>query len=387
MSVHQNGARWDLFCRVIDNLGDIGVCWRLARCLKREHGCRIRLWVDDLKTFARIAHSVDPTALRQVVGGIEIGLWDDIEASRLPGDVVVETFGCGLPEQYLQAMIHSESRSVWIQLEYLSAEAWIDDFHGRASPLPQRPLMKYFFFPGFSRRSGGLLRESDLERARDTFVKTPNLRDSWWIRTGLLPPEPNEQRVSLFAYPNTGLPSLLEAWANDMQQRWTVIVPEDVLAIEIEQFLGFRLTHEAPEARVGALHLKRVPFFEQDDYDRLLWACDLNFVRGEDSFVRAQWAQRPFVWHIYPQADAAHQIKLDAFLDRYLSAWPDRAAVAVRAFWHGWNSGDSRLGRLWPDYRQALQSESAFWPLWAETLLAQGDLATELVAFARLRAV
>ena len=24
---------WDLFCRVIDNHGDLGVCWRLARDL------------------------------------------------------------------------------------------------------------------------------------------------------------------------------------------------------------------------------------------------------------------------------------------------------------------------------------------------------------------
>jgi hypothetical protein len=23
---------WDIFCRVIDNFGDIGVCWRLAHC-------------------------------------------------------------------------------------------------------------------------------------------------------------------------------------------------------------------------------------------------------------------------------------------------------------------------------------------------------------------
>ena len=26
---------WDMFCRVIDNYGDIGVCWRLAADLAR----------------------------------------------------------------------------------------------------------------------------------------------------------------------------------------------------------------------------------------------------------------------------------------------------------------------------------------------------------------
>ncbi len=56
---------------------------------------------------------------------------------------------------------------------------------------------------------------------------------------------------------------------------------------------------------------------DQSDYDHLLWCCDFNLVRGEDSFLRAQWAARPFLWHIYPQADAAHLEKLTAFLELY----------------------------------------------------------------------
>ncbi|MBY0444112.1 MAG: elongation factor P maturation arginine rhamnosyltransferase EarP, partial [Burkholderiales bacterium] len=41
-----NTVRWDIFCRVIDNYGDIGVCWRLARQLSFEHGFAVRLMVD-----------------------------------------------------------------------------------------------------------------------------------------------------------------------------------------------------------------------------------------------------------------------------------------------------------------------------------------------------
>ena len=67
----------------------------------------------------------------------------------------------------------------------------------------------------------------------------------------------------------------------------------------------------------GALTVRVLPFVSQPDYDKLLWACDLNFVRGEDSFVRAQWAGKPFIWHIYPQDKNLHHVKLRAFLQRY----------------------------------------------------------------------
>src|SRR5947208_6585773 len=39
-------ARWDLFCRVIDNFGDAGIAWRLARELHDEHGLAVTIWID-----------------------------------------------------------------------------------------------------------------------------------------------------------------------------------------------------------------------------------------------------------------------------------------------------------------------------------------------------
>ena len=55
--------QWDVFCAVVDNYGDIGVCWRLSRQLAAEHGIAVRLWVDDLKPFARLCPAVDVTVL------------------------------------------------------------------------------------------------------------------------------------------------------------------------------------------------------------------------------------------------------------------------------------------------------------------------------------
>ncbi len=43
----------DLVCRVVDNCGGIGVCWRLARNFMQEYGWAVMLWMDDLAGIRR----------------------------------------------------------------------------------------------------------------------------------------------------------------------------------------------------------------------------------------------------------------------------------------------------------------------------------------------
>src|SRR4029453_4749701 len=133
----------------------------------------------------------------------------------------------------------------------------------------------------------------------------------------------------------------------------------------------------------GPLTVTAIPFVDQDAYDRLLWRCDLNFVRGEDSFVRAQWAARPLVWHVYPQADDAHRVKLDEFLARYRVGLDAATFAAIEAFWHPWTEGDG-LGAAaaWPAYRASLPAQAAHVTAWADRMAAKPDLATDLVQFA-----
>jgi uncharacterized repeat protein (TIGR03837 family) len=80
-----------------------------------------------------------------------------------------------------------------------------------------------------------------------------------------------------------------------------------------------------------SIQLISIPFVSQDEYDWVLSQCDFNIVRGEDSFVRAQLAGKPFIWHIYPQADRAHETKLAAFLDLYLEDGSQELKRAVIA--------------------------------------------------------
>ena len=134
--------------------------------------------------------------------------------------------------------------------------------------------------------------------------------------------------------------------------------------------------------RQGNLTVCALPFLSQENYDRLLWSCDLNFVRGEDSFVRAQWAARPFIWHIYAQDETAHHAKLETFLDLYCAGLPPAAAAACRCFWRSWNQvGRHAVGGAWSDHWQQRAALSAHALEWAAQLEEQSDLAAQLVSF------
>jgi len=373
--------RWDIFCKVVDNLGDAGVSWRLARQLVAEHGLAVTLWIDQPAALARIAPGIAADVGVQRACGVTVRRSIDPLPAADPADVIIEAFGCGLPDAYLAAMAARPNPPAWFVLEYLSAEPWIDDSHGLASRHPQLPLERRFWFPGFTPRSAGLLRERDLFRKRDAFRVDASAQAAWWASLGIRDAALAEIRVSLFCYPNDVLPALLDAWA-DGDPEMLCAVPEGTAVGALDAWAGGSVPHAGGAPRIhGRLRVHAIPFVSQDDYDRLLWACDINFVRGEDSVVRAQWAARPFAWHIYPQADAVHLGKLDAFLDRYTATLEPAAARAVRRFMRAWNAGPEAgaIGAAWLDFAAARPQLDRHGVAWAAELAGRPDLATGLV--------
>jgi uncharacterized repeat protein (TIGR03837 family) len=137
---------------------------------------------------------------------------------------------------------------------------------------------------------------------------------------------------------------------------------------------------------LGALTLAVVPFVDPDAFDRRLWACDFAVVRGEDSFVRAQWAAVPFAWHIYPQSEGAHRAKLEAFLARYAQGLARPAADALPAFTRAFNDADAvGVARSWPELADALPALRVHARRWAVELAEYPGLAAQLVVFAQSR--
>ncbi|QSN60509.1 MULTISPECIES: elongation factor P maturation arginine rhamnosyltransferase EarP [unclassified Caballeronia] len=370
----------DIFCAVVDNFGDIGVCWRLARQLRAEHGWRVRLFVDDLAVFHALCPAVDASLARQEAEGVVIEHWrepahagDTIEIA----DVVVEAFACELPHAYIAAMARRERKPVWINLEYLSGEDWVADFHLRPSPHPRYPLDKTFFFPGLGAGTGGVLKERDLDTARTRFDAA-----AWWReRVGIARPDDGSTVVSLFAYENPAVDALLAQW-RDGAAPIVLLVPEGRISGAVARFFGLPKFAAGTSARAGALQAHALGFVEQPRFDDLLWASDINFVRGEDSFVRAQWARKPFVWHIYPQADDAHLPKLDAALAHITRGLSPAAEQSISRFWHAWNgAGTPDWADFWR-HRGEFESRAS---AWADELASVGDLAGNLVSHVTAR--
>jgi uncharacterized repeat protein (TIGR03837 family) len=274
-------------------------------------------------------------------------------------EVLVEAFGCDPEPALIERFAASSGARPWINLEYLSAETSVERLHGLPSPVfsgPGAGLVKSFFYPGFTPATGGLLREPDLQMRHAAFNPT-----DWLAAHGI--EWHGERLVSLFCYEPASLPQLLCHWAQ----------AEHPTLLLVTAGRATRAVRAALPADIGALRIHYLPTLPQTAFDELLWCCDLNFVRGEDSLVRALWAGAPFVWQIYPQDDDAHHQKLDAFLDR-LQAPPSLRAFHVA--WNGIAGGNSAA----PD-AATLADWRAIVGAARERLRLQPDLLTQLRLF------
>jgi len=361
---------------VIDNYGDIGVCWRLARQLAQPpFSAAVRLWVDDLVRCHALVPAIRPDAAQQRHDGVEIRRWNVHAAcpSVVPSQVVIEAFGCDPPADFVHAMT---PETIWINLEYLSAESWVEGCHGLPSPQP-RGLLKWFFFPSFTAKTSGLLREPDVLARRDAWQADPRAR--WALLRALRLPdaalqtlqrqEDGARQILLFCYPHAPVAALLQGLLAHGAPAVVLACPGTVDA------------SCKALVRDSRVHVCDIPFVAQTTFDALLWGSDLNCVRGEDSLVRALWAGRPLLWHLYPQAEHAHLDKLHAWLAR--APYPESVAALIR----DWNAdATGNAARIAQRLAHHLSPAAyASWQTaaqqWMQALARHADLASALVAF------
>lgn len=359
---------WDIFCKVIDNFGDIGVCWRLAAELA-SRGHQVRLWVDDASALRWMAPSA--------CDGVRVLPWADVPdlaAAGLqehPCDVMIEAFGCDIAPEFIAACARHHwaggKKPVWINLEYLSAEGYVERCHAMPSPVQAGPAagwIKWFYYPGFTAQTGGLLREPALFARQARFD-----RAAWLAAQGIA--WRGEKLVSLFCYEPPALTDLLAQWAQHGLQGEPVrlLVAAGRAQTAVKTALSDKKCLQPIQDGRSLLSISYLNLLPQNEFDSLLWACDLNFVRGEDSVVRALWAGKPFVWQIYPQHDEAHQAKLQAFLDML------QAPASLRRFHAVWNGLDEALPAI--DLPAWLACALAA----RQRLQQQDDLSTQLIRF------
>ena len=387
---------WDIFCNVVDNFGDIGVCWRLA-CNLAARGKTVRLWTDDASPLAWMAP--DGQANVEVID-CENGIPKDVGAAytarldTLPDalpDVLVDTFDCEFAINLIAAksinttaigkfmLKNDHIQPVWLNLEYLTAESFAERNHtlpymhrsGAAQGWTQR-----YFYPGFTTKTGGLLRETDLFERQKTFD-----RQAWLsplLAKHQLSFSETTTFISLFCYEPAALEALLDQLAAS-QTHTCLLVTHGRAANAVKTLLEHKKRLKPAYLLPKQLSILYLPQLTQVEFDHLLWSCDLNFVRGEDSLVRAIWAAKPFIWQIYPQHDGAHHAKLDAFLQ--MMDAPESLKTAHIA----WNaSAPERQSN--PDLPNLPLFDLPVWAKSAENLSTklclQPDLVSNLISFA-----
>jgi uncharacterized repeat protein (TIGR03837 family) len=372
--------RCDLFCSVVDNFGDIGICWRLARQLQTEHQWQVTLWVDDLVSFQKICHGINPELATQQQQQVLVRHWTavlpELSAADRP-DLVIEALACTIPSSYLHWMASFSEKPLWLNLEYLSAEDWVHGCHALPSPHPQLPLQKYFFFPGFTPQTGGLLREQGLIDSLTKISTTAGLQQQFWCSLGLADAMNYQQKISLFAYSQAAI----EPWLDQLaaaDRTTLLLVPKGQLATDLIQLFSELKTGRLDRK---SLSIRILDFMPQPQYDELLACCDINFVRGEDSVIRAHWAGKPFIWQIYRQEQQAHLVKLQAFLDKYLQHAPQPQKECIEKLHMAWNL-ELNISTEFSLFRNFCEEIQAYNKKWQEYLNQQQDLASNLVRFA-----
>ncbi|HQV69923.1 MAG TPA: elongation factor P maturation arginine rhamnosyltransferase EarP [Thermoflexales bacterium] len=388
---------WHIYCHIVDNFGDVGILWRLARQLANEYDQNVHLWVDNWDVARALIRELpeepqivefetedggrrtaekgpSPIGLRLFVGP-----WSALaDGSDCTGDVLIEGFGCELPAitqtQVKTRVSTGAPKPLWINLEYFTAEKWVEGFHLRSGFDPPTGWRRWFFFPSFPGRCGGLIRERSIS-ARSGL---PNL-------LGRTPGA--DLRILCFAYANAPY----AAWLNGLREASAQPI-HLLLCGEYTQkavILAKAGIHNAPnkepaKARkemvidsrprrndielMAGMTAETVPFLSQPNFDDLLRSANMLWVRGEDSLARALWSGRPFIWQLYPQEENAHHAKLEAWLENYAAPFSVelREALAdVHRAWNGAADADS--------IKPALQKLMAFWPEWQAAARARSD--------------
>jgi uncharacterized repeat protein (TIGR03837 family) len=355
---------------VVDNYGDIGTTWRLAKQLHHQYQQKVTLIVDVLAALKHLVPEASSTASEQKIYGITVLHWTDA-LNLVPADVIIEAFACELPLDYRQAM--HQHQSVWLNLEYFSCEDWVTGCH-RLPSLQYDGLKKWFYFPGFIANTGGLLREANLINQRNNFLTNATIQLDWLHKYKIPEPQPDaDLRISLFAYENVAVGDLLSQLIQ-LNLSVDIYVLEGKLLSSLQPYLDNNCSSIGQTYQHQQLRIHVIPFLPQAEFDQLLWLCDLNFVRGEESLTRAIWAGKPFVWHIYPTEDEAHWDKLHAFISAY--QLPE-ALVQLTKSWNQQQLKPNTIATYWLQH----QSVSQICHQKSAILSEQADLVDRLVHF------
>lgn len=389
--LNENQRDITVLCRVVDNFGDIGFCWRLSRSLLEVcPEISLRLVVSDLASFSALDNRIDASKSVQSVSGIEVFDWNDAERCKKafgekPPRVVLECFQCGRPDWLEEILFYGEREDIAhiINVEYLTAEDWADEFHCLKSATRSKFVKKVNFMPGFSKKTGGLVLDksfmqslSEREYAKSLLQKEANIEVN-----------DDDFNVVVFSYERDFTPvvralsALAENLAKKKGKRVRVFLTEGKSR---KSFLGAIEKEVAEKKETAPFLLTKLPFLTQSTWDALLTLCDFNFVRGEDSMARACLCGVPFVWHAYPQEAQWQTVKVNALMKKMALYFSDSTAAVYAEFMREYNKDnadnekqEALLEKIFSSYDEIKSGVEKF----SKEIIQNGNLAENLVNF------
>ena len=360
-----------ILCKVVDNFGDIGVVYRMAKGLvaygqKYGQNLSINIVVDDLKSFHNINSLVKENVSLQQVESLNIYNSKDYDFcykafSENDGElfgVVLECFQCGRPDWMEKILFDDKLQHTVhiIMIDYLTAEKYAEDFHKLDSLTRSAKVQKVNFMPGFTEKTGGLI-----------------IGEKWknWIESGN---RNKEGPAFIFTYDRDWTPLIKSLKDNNKK-------------LVVAQGKGKETVLKACNSvKIPQSSIRELPFINQDKWDDEMMAASVLFIRGEESMSRACLSGIPFVWHAYPQSDEYQLVKVNALLERIKRHFKPEDFEIVRKIWLDFNSPESEVDSslFEKDCVKFIENIEAFaygFEDFAKSLLKNGDLCTNLMTF------
>ncbi len=277
----------DIFSRFIDNYGDISIPLRLAHGLYIDYGVTSNVFLTSHELTQKI---LDKNLFNEKINIIDI---DNMDKNFLPNTNVVTIFDTQLPISYEAKLTN---KNLLINYEYFSAEQWVDDCHLRESI--NKNYKKIFYIPGVRENSGvPIFAKNDKGLYQTEGLKGTNT-------------------INFFCYFNEKIEASIKVLRTNFPQYDSVLHDRfDKAKNRGKNLLSF------------------------NDFDKALSNSLINFIRGEDSLIRAILAGSPFIWQPYIQENNLHIAKLNAFIDHYFISLPPQ----LREIFLIWNNQSLNL--------------------------------------------
>ena len=366
-----------ILCKVVDNYGDIGVVYRLARSLSEiDKDLKIKIIIDNLFAFSSIKKNINPELSIQYINNWKILNWNSQEICKEeflknPPSIILECFQCGRPD-WLEEILFAPNYNTpcqIINIDYLTAEPYAEDFHLLKSGTRSLYIKKINFMPGFTNKTGGLILDN-------TFIN--NLNANFNKRNKI-----NEEfSILIFSYERDFYQLFIAL--NQFQQNKRLSNPNFSVKVYAANGKSQKYVLDAWEKTQKIVNLIKLPFLQQEEWDELLTKMNFLFIRGEDSLSRAVLCGVPFVWHAYIQDENYHLVKVNALLDLLTQKFSIEEKKYLTELWNDYNTPNEPLNENALKYILTNSTENNFinkFLTFSTELIENGNLGNNLLHY------